>query len=131
MLEPVLIETDSHGGVVLPGHANQRYLMRENEDGSILLQPPTELARAQHEFASTPELRDLLAAATAASTIRRTRDRRVVNIEACSFFVTSQTVALDVRIPQGILASLAGQATTPLLPTEPREQAAELLTAVR
>lgn len=72
-----MIETDGDGGVVLPNHPYTRYLMRENEDGSILLQPPTLPALAQHEFASIPELQDLLAAAAAAPTTRRARDDRV------------------------------------------------------
>jgi hypothetical protein len=50
--------------------------MRENEDGSILLQPATVLTVAEHEFQSTPELQDLLARATAAPTARRLRQRR-------------------------------------------------------
>ena len=76
MSEPALIQTDSRGRAVLPGHPNKRYLMRENEDGSILLQPATVLTVAQHEFQSTPELQDLLARATAAPTVRRLRQRR-------------------------------------------------------
>jgi hypothetical protein len=50
--------------------------MRENEDGSILLQPATVVTVAQHEFQSTPELLDLLARATAAPIVRRVRQRR-------------------------------------------------------
>ena len=34
-----VIETDSRSRVVLPGHANQRFIVQEHEDGSILLQP--------------------------------------------------------------------------------------------
>jgi hypothetical protein len=49
--------------------------MRENEDGSILLQPATVLIAAQLEFDSTPELHDLLARAAAAATVRRVRAR--------------------------------------------------------
>lgn len=52
------------------------FLLRENEDGSILLQPATVATEAQHEFDATPELRELLAAATSTPTIRRTRHRR-------------------------------------------------------
>jgi hypothetical protein len=48
--------------------------MRENEDGSILLQPATVVIAAQLEFDSTPELHDLLARA-AAPTVRRVRAR--------------------------------------------------------
>jgi hypothetical protein len=61
MLEPAFIQTDSRGRVLLPGHPNNRYLVQENDDGSILLQPATVVTVAQHEFQSTPELQDLLA----------------------------------------------------------------------
>ena len=76
VLEPAFVETDSRGRVVLPGHPNQRYLVRENADGSILLQPATVMTEAQHEVESTPELRDLLARAAAAPTVNRARQRR-------------------------------------------------------
>jgi len=75
-LEPAFVETDGRGRVVLPGHPNQRYLVRENADGSILLQPATVITEAQHEVESTPELRDLLARAAAAPTVSRARQRR-------------------------------------------------------
>jgi hypothetical protein len=74
--EPALIETDNRSRAVLPGHPNQRYLMRENEDGSILLQPARIVTDGQQEYDTNPELRELLARATAAPTIRRTRKRR-------------------------------------------------------
>jgi hypothetical protein len=70
-----LVETDGDGRVVLPGHPDRLSLLRENEDGSILLQPATVATEAQHEFDATPELRELLAA-TSTHTIRRTRHRR-------------------------------------------------------
>jgi hypothetical protein len=75
VLNPEFIQTDGRGRVVLPWHPNMRYLMRENEDGSIL-QPATAVTVAQQEFQSTPELLDLLARATAAPTVRRVRLRR-------------------------------------------------------
>ena len=34
----ILVETDGRSRVVLPGHSNQTFVMRENEDGSILLE---------------------------------------------------------------------------------------------
>jgi hypothetical protein len=71
-----LVETDGDGRVVLPGHPDRLFLLRENEDGSILLQPTTVAIEAQHEFDATPELRELLAAATSTPTIRKTRHRR-------------------------------------------------------
>lgn len=76
MSEPALIETDARSRAVLPGQPNQRFLMRVNEDGSILLQPARIVTDAQHEYDSDPELRNLLARATASPTLRRTRRRR-------------------------------------------------------
>ena len=72
----LLVETDGRSRVVLPGHANQRYLVYENADGSLLLQPATVVTEAQHEYDSDPELRELLARATASPTVRRARERR-------------------------------------------------------
>lgn len=76
MSEPALIETDARSRAVLPGRPNQRFLMRVNADGSILLQPARVVTDAQQEYDSDPELRDLLARATASPTVRRTRQRR-------------------------------------------------------
>ena len=76
MAEPVIIETDNRSRAVLPGRPNQRYIMRENDDGSILLQPARVVTEAQHEYDSNPELRDLLSRAAAAPTVRRIRTRR-------------------------------------------------------
>jgi hypothetical protein len=76
MSEPAIIETDNRSRAVLPGRPNQRYIMRENDDGSILLQPARVVTEAQYEYDSNPELRDLLSRAAAAPTVRRTRTRR-------------------------------------------------------
>ena len=76
MSQPAVIETDNRSRAVLPGHPNQRYLMRENDDGSILLQPARIVTDAQHEYDTNPELRDLLTRATASPTVRRARNRR-------------------------------------------------------
>ncbi len=76
MSEPALIETDARSRAVLPGRPNQRFLMRVNADGSILLQPARVVTDAQQEYDADPELRDLLARATASPTVRRTRQRR-------------------------------------------------------
>ncbi|TDH55009.1 hypothetical protein [Mycobacterium talmoniae] len=70
------VETDDRSRVVLPGHPNRRFVVRENADGSILLQPARVVTEAQHEYDSDPELRELLARATASPTVRRARQRR-------------------------------------------------------
>lgn len=70
------VETDDRSRVVLPGHPNKRFIVRENADGSILLQPARVVTEAQHEYDSDPELRDLLARATASPTVRRARQRK-------------------------------------------------------
>ena len=75
MEEPTvtLIETDPRSRVVLPGHANSRYIMEELPDGSILLQPAVVMTEAQLEYNTTPELRELLREAAAGQTLRRPR----------------------------------------------------------
>jgi hypothetical protein len=72
----MLVETDDRSRVVLPGHPNQRFVLRENDDGSLLLQPARVVTEAQHEYDSDPELGELLSRAAAAPTVRRNRRRR-------------------------------------------------------
>lgn len=74
--EFAFVETDSRSRAVLPGRPNQRFVMRENPDGSVLLQPAQVVTDAQHEFDTDPELRGLLARAIASPTVRRARARR-------------------------------------------------------
>lgn len=76
MTELALVETDDRSRAVLPGRPNQRFVMRENPDGSLLLQPARLVSEAQYEFDSDPELRDLLARAAASPTVRRKRTRK-------------------------------------------------------
>jgi hypothetical protein len=78
MVKLRLVETDGEGRVALPDHPNKRFPLRESEDGSILLQPATAVTEAQHEYDATPELRELIAAATSSPTARKTRRRRVM-----------------------------------------------------
>jgi hypothetical protein len=68
-----LIETDARSQVVLPGHPGQTFAMQENSDGSILLLPVKITTEAQLEYDKTPELRDLLAKASASDTVRKRR----------------------------------------------------------
>jgi hypothetical protein len=72
----IMIETDSRSRVVLPGHANQRFLVQEHEDGSILLQPAVVVSEAQSEYDRSPELRELLARAAKSPTAKRSYRRR-------------------------------------------------------
>jgi hypothetical protein len=71
-----LIETDARSRAVIPGHMNQRFLLQENEDGSLLLQPASVVTDAQLEYDGDPELRALLARAAQSSTVHRSRQRR-------------------------------------------------------
>ena len=68
-----LIETDHRARVVLPGHRNEQFIVTDNEDGSILLEPAVIVSRAQYEYDHSPELQELLAAAAASPTVRRKR----------------------------------------------------------
>ncbi len=70
-----LVQTDARSRVVLPGHPNQRFLLRENADGSILLEPARVVSEAQAEYDETPELQELLARAMPSRTVRRRRER--------------------------------------------------------
>jgi hypothetical protein len=77
--EPVtpdqLVQTDARSRAVLPGHPNQRFLLRENADGSILLEPVRIVSEAQAEYDESPELQDLLARAMRSESVSRRRER--------------------------------------------------------
>lgn len=73
----IIIETDSRSRAVIPGHSNERFLLRENADGSLLLEPVKIVTEAQHEYDTSPELRELLDRAVASPTVRRARTSRV------------------------------------------------------
>ncbi len=68
-----VIETDERSRVVLTGHPSQRFVVRENEDGSILLQPARVITEAQLEYDESPELQELLSRAAASKTVQRPR----------------------------------------------------------
>jgi hypothetical protein len=70
---PHTVETDARSRVVLPGHPDQRFVVQENEDGSILLQPAQVVTLAQLEYEENPELQALLARAASSRTVRRRR----------------------------------------------------------
>lgn len=70
------IETDARSRVVLPGHPDERFVMQENEDGSILLLPARVITEAQYEYDTNPELRELLHRAMTAPRVRRERFTR-------------------------------------------------------
>lgn len=72
----IMIETDSRSRVVIPGHSNQRFLVQENADGSLLLQPARVVSEAQLEYDTDPELQALLSRAERSPTVHRSRPRR-------------------------------------------------------
>lgn len=72
----VLVETDARSRVVLPGHPDKKFLMRENGDGSLLLEPARVISEAQLEYDESAELRELLARAAVSPTVRKSRARR-------------------------------------------------------
>lgn len=69
------VMTDDRSRVVLPGHPKQRFLVKENSDGSLLLQPARIVTEAQLEYDESPELQDLLERAAASPTVVRARRR--------------------------------------------------------
>ena len=70
-----LVQTDSRSRVVLTGHPNAHFVMQENSDGSILLQPARVVVEAQDEYDQTPELQELLSRALRSKTVSRRRTR--------------------------------------------------------
>jgi hypothetical protein len=68
-----LISADSRSRMVIPGYSGQQFLVQENSDGSILLQPAVVLTAAQYEYDSNPELQELLAQSSNSPTVRRPR----------------------------------------------------------
>lgn len=71
-----IIETDDRSRVVLTGRPSQRFLVHENEDGSLLLEPAVVLPAAQFEYVTSPALQELLTKAANAPTVRRKRTHR-------------------------------------------------------
>ncbi len=71
-----MVETDARSRVVLTGHSNERFILHELSDGSVLLEPALVVSSAQHEYDSDPALQELLARAAASPTVRRRRERR-------------------------------------------------------
>ncbi len=71
-----LIETDARSRVVLPGHPSQRFMVRENEDGSILLEPARIVTEAQFEYDESSELQALLSRAATSKTVSRASRRQ-------------------------------------------------------
>lgn len=76
MLVMELVRTDSRSRLVLPGRRDQLFIMRENPDGTILLEPAVVLSESQLAYDRDPELRQMLTEAAASKTVRRTRRKR-------------------------------------------------------
>ncbi|MFZ1363231.1 MAG: hypothetical protein WAS05_09950 [Candidatus Nanopelagicales bacterium] len=68
-----IVQTDQRSRVVLPGRKDELFLMNENSDGSILLQPAVVVSAAQREYDESSELQELLSDALASKTVRRRR----------------------------------------------------------
>jgi len=67
------ISTDDRSRVVLPGHPNETFLLRENADGSLLLEPASVVSEAQATYDQDPALRELLERAMTSASVRRRR----------------------------------------------------------
>ena len=72
----VVNETDDRSRLTIPGHPRQRFIIRENSDGSYLLEPAVVVGRAQYEYDHNPEQRAMLREAAASPTVTRTFARR-------------------------------------------------------
>lgn len=72
-MNPELVETDDRSRVVVPGHPNERFIVRHGEDGSIIFTPVVVMSEAQYEYDTNPELQALLHRAMTAPRVRRPR----------------------------------------------------------
>ena len=70
------VETDERSHVVLTGHPNERFAVRENEDGSIVLQPARVVTEAQLEYGENFEIQEPLTRAAASKTVQRPRRKK-------------------------------------------------------
>jgi hypothetical protein len=68
-----IVSTDARSRVVLPGHPNRLFLLRENADGSLLLEPANVVSESQAQYDHDPELQALLDHAQQSPTVRRRR----------------------------------------------------------
>lgn len=51
-----LIEVDARSRVTLPGKANRRYLVREEDDGTVILEPAVVMSELEARYLANPEL---------------------------------------------------------------------------
>ena len=71
-----IVETDARSRAAIPGHRDERFVVQEDADGSVLLSPARVVSEAQVERDTDPEPRALLARAAGSPTVRRRRSRR-------------------------------------------------------
>lgn len=64
-----MVQVGNKGRMTLTGHEDELFLRRDNPDGSILLEPAVVKSRAQEEYDTNPELRELLRRAAASPTV--------------------------------------------------------------
>jgi len=57
---PTLIETDARGRTTLPGR-NQRYVLHQQSDGALVLEPAIVMTEAERKFLANTELQERIA----------------------------------------------------------------------
>jgi hypothetical protein len=60
-LDGALVETDARSRVVLPGRPNARYLVHEDPDGTLILEPAVVMTKAELAYRNSPELQRIVA----------------------------------------------------------------------
>jgi len=74
---PHVIETDSRSRLTLPGgRANRRYLVHEETDGTLILEPAVVISQREARFQANTELQARIAHAEAHPEARRPRPPR-------------------------------------------------------
>jgi hypothetical protein len=71
-----LIEMDARSRVTIPGHPRERFLVRENGDGTVLLEPAVVMTAAQYAYDTDPALQAILHDAMTSPLSTRPRPQR-------------------------------------------------------
>lgn len=73
---PTMIEVDARNRVTLPGKANRRYLLHEQDDGTMILEPAVVISELEARYRANPELQARVAHARAHPEQARPRPAR-------------------------------------------------------
>jgi len=71
-----MIEVDARNRVTLPGKAHNRYLVHEQEDGTVILEPAVVLSALEARYRANAEIQATVESGRAHPELRRPRPER-------------------------------------------------------